>query len=102
MDPTQALADIRELAKAVLSDDQVHELAERIEGLDDWMTHGGFPPEQWRPRQGRPPLTEPGPVLDGVVHGRRKSYDAGCHCLACRAANRLRRSLTDQEMEEYA
>lgn len=117
MDPTQALTDIRELATraTVLGDGkrrsptgnrgQLAEvaplLAEKVSDLDEWLSKGGFPPEQWRPRPGRRQLSEPGHILEGVVHGKRRSYDGGCRCLPCRAANRLRRNLTPTEMKEY-
>lgn len=101
MDPTQCLADIRELVNESPEVDDIDALPEKVKALDEWMTKGGFPPQQWRRLPGRSPLTEPGDILSGVKHGKRKSYDAGCKCLACRAANRLRRNLTPVELREY-
>ncbi len=54
MDPNKALANIRALARDIqhppfdcdalsLAD----ELAETVEGLDQWMSKGGFPPNEW-------------------------------------------------------
>ena len=83
MDPTQALTDIRELTKTTDG-----ELAVKVDGLDEWITRGGFLPEQWRPHVGRPRRTEDGVVLEGVVHGKRASYNKGCRCVECTVANR--------------
>lgn len=60
MDPDVALRKIRELTRLIHSDafddleemiEQVTvavELAETIDGLDNWLTHGGFLPGAWR------------------------------------------------------
>lgn len=100
MDPTQALSDIRELLELRGQPGALGEMADKVEDLDEWMSKGGFPPSQWKRPPGRSPLTEPGEILQGVAHGKRKSYDLGCHGLQCRAANRLRRNLTPAEMKE--
>jgi hypothetical protein len=107
MDPTEALSEIRSeisilRAEPRPDESDVYALVNAVEDLDSWMAGGGFPPEQWRRPMGRPRLTVPGQILQGVEHGRRKSYDMGCHCLPCRAANRLRRNLTDEEVEKFA
>ena len=60
MDPTQALAEIREIVvtASVLSDvlapdeslwqsDLLDDLVERFKTLDIWMSRGGFSPAQW-------------------------------------------------------
>lgn len=108
MDPTQALTDIRNLTQQIetrrgknLAETGV-ELAEKVEDLDEWMSRGGFPPEQWQRPNGRPRLKEEGPVLEGVVHGKRRSYNEGCRCTLCRAANRLRRNLSPAEIKEIS
>jgi len=50
MDPKVALAELRELYRAVLegADEDTEpilvELAERIDNLDSWMTRGGYSP----------------------------------------------------------
>lgn len=109
MDPTQALSDIRDHIKEFRDSreeppaDVIGDLFTKVEGLDDWMSKGGFPPEQWRPHNGRPRREEDGDVvLDDVVHGRRAAYNKGCRCVPCTAANRLKRSLTPTEMKEHS
>lgn len=98
MDPTLALAEIRRLAEQGDTD----RLGELMAELDEWMSQGGLPPSQWRVKRGRPALVQNGAVVDSAVHGTRKAYEVdGCKCLACRAANRLHRSLTPEELEEY-
>lgn len=57
MDPTAALQEIRELLKmdtriAEHDGPSLDRLLELIDGLDGWMSKGGFLPEQWR--KGRP------------------------------------------------
>ena len=52
MDPNAALATIRRLidlyAKdAVLDQDDASALVESVEGLDGWLSKGGFLPEAW-------------------------------------------------------
>ena len=52
MDPNAALATIRRLidlyAKdAVLDQDDASALVEAVEGLDGWLSKGGFLPEAW-------------------------------------------------------
>jgi hypothetical protein len=49
MDPNAALALIRgHVATAVDSPhDDARELAEAVDGLDEWLTKGGFPPTAW-------------------------------------------------------
>jgi hypothetical protein len=93
MDPTQTLIEIREKAKAIARRTATRgtglELAEQFEDLDEWISRGGFPPEQWRPHSGRPRRTEDGFVLEGVVHGKRASYNKGCRCMKCTEANRV-------------
>lgn len=105
MDPTAALEQIREKTKAVESIRMTRrrspsgrdadlatagvELAEQFEDLDEWISRGGFLPEPWKPHIGKPRRTEDGePVLEGVKHGTRASYNKGCRCLECTRANR--------------
>jgi hypothetical protein len=49
MDPNDALAEMREIAKADQSEyhDDIHRLCELFIGLDEWITRGGFLPEAW-------------------------------------------------------
>lgn len=50
MDPNVALAQIRELVEALQQepDDSLAEaLVDLVEGLDDWLSKGGFLPEPW-------------------------------------------------------
>jgi hypothetical protein len=111
MDPTQTLAEIRAGMSRIRANNKrasvsAAKILEHVNQLDEWMSTGGFPPEQWKRPTGRPLLTTPGPVLSEwnghpVAHGMRKSYDHGCRCLACRAANRLRRNLSERETQEY-
>lgn len=51
MDPNAALREIRELVRDpayehVLVDHK--RLCELVQGLDDWLTTGGFLPKDWR------------------------------------------------------
>lgn len=90
MDPTQTLSDIRELAAHDDPGDVAEALVERVEALDQWMSRGGFPPEQWQARGqiGRPRRQQDGPTRDDVVHGTRRGYNKGCRCIPCTVANR--------------
>lgn len=61
MDPDEALRQIRLLVRQLHVEDRpvgnqnarlefvqhARDLAEAIEGLDSWMTRGGFPPKAW-------------------------------------------------------
>jgi hypothetical protein len=71
-------------------DPMVSQLLDDMSGLDDWISKGGFLPDQWRNvRRGRPRRIGDGDkVLDGVRHGTRHAYNQGCHCEDCTAANR--------------
>ena len=75
MDPDEALRRIRELVatdmrpwKARGHWDEVEELRELFEALDEWLSHGGFPPADWTMSVGRPwellpePLGPPNPA----------------------------------------
>ena len=66
MDADEALKRIREKVVAVLIsrdnetllNDEAGELAELVEGLDTWITKGGFLPAEWQrkaPSQGKEP-----------------------------------------------
>ena len=88
MDPTKALAEIRELVTHDDPAEVAEPIIERVTGLDEWITKGGFLPEQWNRPVGRPRRTEDGVVLEGVVHGKRSSYNKGCRCVPCTEANR--------------
>lgn len=52
MDPDAALAQIRELIIKQQTDNELNDtdtdrLVELIDGLDEWMTKGGFLPTDW-------------------------------------------------------
>jgi hypothetical protein len=52
MDPDAALAQIRELiikqqTECELSESDAADLVELIDGLDEWLTKGGFLPTEW-------------------------------------------------------
>jgi hypothetical protein len=53
MDPDVALNEIRALVvlynddKVGLTGWQITELVEKISGLDEWLTNGGFTPASW-------------------------------------------------------
>ena len=90
MDPTAALQEIRELAAHDDPAEFADTLVERINDLDEWLTKGGFPPQQWN-INGRPRKEGDGDVvLDGVNHGKASTYAKGCHCAECREANRMK------------
>lgn len=91
MDPTEALNDIRNMSERLedTEDPSVSQLLTDISGLDDWISKGGFLPDQWRNvRRGRPRLAEEGVVLENVRHGTRHAYNQGCRCGRCREVNR--------------
>lgn len=55
MDPTATLVSIRALVKVINESSVTYdlaryaeELADLVDGLDRWMTRGGFLPTQWR------------------------------------------------------
>ena len=50
MDPNETLKKIRELIPQVRSSESTapgDDLAEAVEALDDWLSHGGFLPKDW-------------------------------------------------------
>ena len=55
MDPNECLRRCRRLAKKILKDshrecvatDKGETLAEYFENLDEWLSNGGFLPEEW-------------------------------------------------------
>lgn len=50
MDPDAALAEIRELVDRIKAADSRHtvqRLAELVDGLDQWLSRGGFLPAAW-------------------------------------------------------
>lgn len=59
MDPNANLDEMLELSKQLLAgeltypDEAAVRLAELIEGLDHWITGGGFLPERWQQQKGR-------------------------------------------------
>lgn len=56
MDPDETLAELRELCNKMsafnLSFERKlelgHEIRDRFEALDEWLTMGGFRPKEWR------------------------------------------------------
>lgn len=54
MDPNKALEDIRDIigqmddATSGMMEGLGDALANAFEALDDWLSMGGFPPEQWK------------------------------------------------------
>jgi hypothetical protein len=60
MDPNACLAKLRELSKAQVKDDEdsegylvrsgmrSEEMADLLEALDQWLSKGGFLPEDWQ------------------------------------------------------
>jgi hypothetical protein len=46
MDPNACLAEIRQIVSNFESNDYLR-LAELVDGLDDWLSHGGFKPTEW-------------------------------------------------------
>lgn len=54
MDPTVTLAKIRELLAwpHALDGQSADELVDLVRALDEWITRGGFLPEQWPVPQG--------------------------------------------------
>lgn len=52
MDQNAALAEIRAiLTNFSFGMDEAHRLAELVDGLDDWLTHGGSLPAEWTPAE---------------------------------------------------
>lgn len=48
MDPNEALAEIREICIGNPASIDGDRLAELIQGLDGWITNGGFLPTDWQ------------------------------------------------------
>ena len=49
MDPNAALAEIRAiLTNFSFGMNEALRLAELVDGLDDWLSHGGFLPDDWK------------------------------------------------------
>lgn len=50
MDPNAALAQIRDEVHEILTDrnPDPERLAELVNGLDEWLTNGGFLPDGWQ------------------------------------------------------
>jgi hypothetical protein len=49
MDPNARLTDIRRLVTfdGHLMTDEMRELTEKFQAMDEWLSKGGFPPEDW-------------------------------------------------------
>lgn len=94
LDPTRTLQDLRSASDRLSRTEEADErLVSQMVGdfadLDQWISTGGYLPDQWRNgSSGRPRITEEGTVLTGVRHGTRTAYNAGCRCMRCRQANR--------------
>lgn len=56
MDPNAALAEIRRLYGLAewTANPDLQELGEKVEALDDWLTSGGFLPDEWSTRRAEP------------------------------------------------
>lgn len=63
MDPNETLKEIRQLVTAIAVTELVsvhveeaqelaNDLAEKVSALDNWVSHGGFLPDDWRDRSG--------------------------------------------------
>lgn len=63
MDPNKTLADLRDYARSLLdevdranktgvadfsSPEEAYTMAEQLEALDDWLSRGGFLPDDWQ------------------------------------------------------
>lgn len=56
MDPNANLKEVRELVEksiygAGLTPDEANRLCDLIECLDDWLSHGGFLPQDWQAKR---------------------------------------------------
>lgn len=47
MDPNATLKELLELVNSDLAPDFVDEIVDRVEALDQWLSHGGFLPDRW-------------------------------------------------------
>jgi hypothetical protein len=79
MDPDVALKEMRALVQEVLYDNASEEAAERLselfEGLDGWISKGGFLPTSWQPKQLKRDSDEQRfawKIIDTVVRGTKE------------------------------
>ena len=80
MDPDTCLNEIRSLVQRLDDPDEsdtvevcFERLVQLVDGLDTWMSLGGYPPRPWQPegrQRTRPPVHEPGPAGDVPEEGR--------------------------------
>lgn len=54
MDPNAALRELRDITALIkqhrrMTQDQLDHMSELFEGLDNWITQGGFLPKVWNP-----------------------------------------------------
>lgn len=85
MDPNSALAKLRALVAAPVTEDDVldnlEDVCEAFTALDEWLTRGGFTPADWQPR--RPVLgyrqltTEAQAERDAAIAARHESITEG-------------------------
>lgn len=112
MDPTVCLTQIKELIKEINYQEIDHNefsrpislidvLTDLVLDLDEWLSKGGFLPDQWNNRRGRPYRTSDGDIVETAKHGTRGGYNVRCRCMSCTLANRLKRNLTTDEMKGY-
>lgn len=47
-DPNEALRELRHLIEINGEEDYSEEIAEKFQALDEWLSKGGFLPEDWR------------------------------------------------------
>jgi hypothetical protein len=82
MDPSETLQEIRELLIAHRKSNgykgTLEEVAERVEALDDWLSKGGYPPDEWAPPTASP-KTRRGdrkrPTYESYAHNTARSGD---------------------------
>lgn len=91
-DTTALLNELRRTARRIFDRGADEEsglaLAITFDELDGEIEARHVLPSQWRRGRGRPRNNQEGERIEGVIHGTRSGYNAGCGCLECRAANR--------------
>lgn len=90
MDPNEALRLIREAIKRMQAashaddyTDAASDLADAVQALDEWLTRGGFLPEEWH--RNRKPGPWNGPDAD-MLNSRSEVVCCTGNCSICRAA----------------
>jgi hypothetical protein len=82
MDPSETLQEIRELLLAHRTGNgykgTLEEVAERVEALDDWLSKGGYPPDEWAPPTASPKTPRGDrkrPTCESYAHNTARSGD---------------------------